>query len=189
MSKRADNCCCSRRSFDSSGIRPLAKSERGQGTVEAAFMIPILMVGMLILLQPGILLYDRIVMQAAASEACRLLATSTDELGDMEESCEEFVRHRLSAVPQVSIFHVHDDECSWVISFEGDEDSQTVRVSISNEVEPLPLIGSGAKLLGLLDSSDNFVIEVTCEQETQPSWVASSDVGMDASEWAGAWLS
>lgn len=189
MSKGANIRCLPRCRSGSGWISQLVLGERGQGTVEAAFMIPILMVGMLILLQPGILLYDRIVMQAAASEACRLLATSTDELGDMEESCEAFVRHRLSAVPQVSIFHVHDDECSWVISFEGDEDSQTVSVSISNKVEPLPLIGTCARLLGLLDLSGNFVIEVSCEQETQPSWVASSDVGMDASEWAGAWLS
>ena len=43
--------------------------ESGQATVEAAFLLPVLFVGLLLLMQPGILLYDRLVMQAAASEA------------------------------------------------------------------------------------------------------------------------
>ena len=44
--------------------------ESGQATVEAAFLLPVLFVGLLLLMQPGILLYDRLVMQAAASEGC-----------------------------------------------------------------------------------------------------------------------
>ena len=73
--------------------------ESGQATVEAAFLLPVLFVGLLLLMQPGILLYDRLVMQAAASEGCRLLATKTAAAGDMAESCEAFVRHRLGAIP------------------------------------------------------------------------------------------
>ena len=46
--------------------------------MEAAFALPIALLLVLLLVQPGILLYDRIVMQGAAAEACRLLAT-TDE--------------------------------------------------------------------------------------------------------------
>ena len=64
--------------------------ESGQATVEAAFLIPVLLVALLLLMQPGILLYDRLVMNAAASEACRLLATKTDAAGDMAEGCEAF---------------------------------------------------------------------------------------------------
>ena len=86
--------------------------ESGQATVEAAFLIPVLLVALLLLMQPGILLYDRLVMNAAASEACRLLATKTDAAGDMAESCEAFVRRRLGAVPPVSCFHVHEGGCS-----------------------------------------------------------------------------
>ena len=87
--------------------------ESGQATVEAAFLLPVLFVGLLLLMQPGILLYDRLVMQAAASEGCRLLATKTAAAGDMAESCEAFVRHRLGAIPPVSCFHVHEGACSW----------------------------------------------------------------------------
>ena len=43
--------------------------ESGQATVEAAFLLPVLFVGLLLLMQPGILLYDRLVMQAALCSA------------------------------------------------------------------------------------------------------------------------
>ena len=54
-------------------------------------LIPVLFTALLLLLQPGILLYDRMVMQGAAAEGCRLLATKTAALGDMDGSCEAFV--------------------------------------------------------------------------------------------------
>ena len=173
------------------GPRRPEPRDRGQGTVEAAFLIPVLFVGLLLLLQPGILLYDRIVMGAAASEACRLLVTSTDAAGDMTESCESFVRHRLSAVPQVDCFHVHGGGagCSWEIELSGTEDSESVSVTIRNQAEPLPLIGAASTLLGIVNEEGNYVIEVSCEQDSQPSWLLSSELGLDPSEWAGAWAS
>lgn len=161
----------------------------GQASVEAAFLIPVLLMGVLLLVQPAILLYDRMIMSATASEACRLLVTKTDVLGSMDESCEAFVRHRLAAIPQVSCFHVHEGECSWEILLEGDETSDTVSVSIKNQVEPLPLLGSMATLLGITNASGYFELEVTCFQSTQPSWVSSCEVGQSPSSWVGAWLS
>ncbi len=53
----------------------MLRDERGQATVEAAFAVPVLMVLVLVLVQPGIILYDRIVMEGAAAAGCRLLAT------------------------------------------------------------------------------------------------------------------
>ena len=100
---------------------------RGQGTVEAAVAIPVVFLLLLLLLQPGIVLYDRLVMGNAAAEGCRLLATST---GDMGGSCEAFIRHRLAAVPQHDCFHVHHGDCSWKIELLGDETAQTVTVRI-----------------------------------------------------------
>lgn len=167
--------------------RLLAQVNRGQGTVEVAFLMPVLFVGLLLLVQPGILLYDRIVMGAAASEACRLLATKTDVAGDMGESCEAFVRHRLGAVPPVACFHVHDGGCSWDIVLEGDEQSETVRVVIRNEARPLPLLDAGGILLGLVNGAGNFEIEVAAEQQTQPAWVDSSELGRDPAGWVGGW--
>ncbi|BAK45336.1 TadE/TadG family type IV pilus assembly protein [Eggerthella sp. YY7918] len=172
--------------------RPLwgpMRDERAQGTVEAAFLIPLLFVGLLLLIQPGVLLYDRLVMTSAASEACRLLATKTDALGDMTESCEAFVRHRLGAVPPVSCFHLHEGACSWDIRFEGDENTNIVRVTITNEARPLPLIGAGGALLGIVNDAGNFTIEVSVEGQTQPAWVETVEAGRNPSGWVGAWSS
>lgn len=164
-------------------------SECGQATVEAAFLIPVLLVGLLLLVQPGILLYDRLVMNAAAVEACRLMATKTAAAGDMGQSCEAFVKHRLGAVPPVTCFHVHEGRCTWDIRLEGDEASGVVRASITNEARPLPVLGVGGALLGILNENGNFRIEVQAEQQTQPDWVAGSPAGSDPAGWVGAWLS
>lgn len=81
----------------------LHAGERGQATVEAAFLIPVLFTVLLLSVQPGMVLYDRIVMQAAASDACRLAAVKTDAVGDSSQAVEAFVRHRLGAIPPVPL--------------------------------------------------------------------------------------
>lgn len=166
----------------------IMKEERGQGTVEAAFVIPVLFLLLLMLLQPGIVLYDRLVMGNAAAEGCRLLATATDASGSMQGSCEAFVRHRLAAVPPHDCFHVHDGSCSWGIDLQGDESSGVVSVHITNELKPLPLFDAGASLLGLTNGRGNLEIEETVTMPTQPGWVASSPAGSSPSGWVGAWL-
>lgn len=165
------------------------KDERGQGTVEAAFVIPVLFVLMLMLLQPGIVLYDRLVMGNAAAEGCRLLATATDANGSMQGSCEAFIRHRLAAVPPHDCFHVHGSGCSWGIDLQGGESSGVVSVRISNEFKPLPLFGAGSHLLGLTNERGNLVIEETVSMPTQPDWAAASPLGLAPSAWVGGWLS
>lgn len=161
---------------------------RGQGTVEAAVVIPVLFLLLLLLLQPGIVLYDRLVMGNAAAEACRLLATGTDSFGSMKRSCEAFVRHRLAAVPPHQCFHVHEGSCSWDIKFSGNESSPQVTVSIANELRPLPLFDAGAKLLGLANASGNLEIEESVTLPTQPAWAASSELGLNPSSWVGGWF-
>lgn len=52
-------------------------SESGQSTVEAAVLLPVLFVVFGLLLQPAILLYNRCIMNAAAAEGCRLVATGS----------------------------------------------------------------------------------------------------------------
>ncbi len=104
---------------------------------------------LLLLLQPGILLYDRMVMEGAAAEACRLLATKTAAQGDMDGSCEAYVRRRLGAVPPHDCFHVHPEAARGTSASRATKRSQTVRVSIATEVRPLPLLDTGASLLGM----------------------------------------
>ena len=165
------------------------KESNGQGTIEAAVTIPVLFMLMLMLLQPGIVLYDRLVMGSAAAEGCRLLATSTSSLGSMAGSCEAFVRHRLASVPQHECFHVHKADCSWDIEMSGDEAAGSVTVRISNELKPLPLFDVGSTLLGLTNGSGHLVIEESVTMPTQPDWVWSSPSGTDPGSWIGAWQS
>ena len=170
-------------------MQSVIQDERGQGTVEAAVVIPVLFLLMLLLLQPGIIMYDRLVMRNAAAEGCRLLATATDANGSMQGSCEAFIRHRLAAVPQHDCFHVHGGGCSWDIRLSGGESSDTVSVSIANEVRPLPLFDAGSRLLGLTNGNGNLVIRETVTMPVQPGWVASSPSGTDPAGWIGEWLS
>ena len=103
----------------------LRVGERGQATVEAAFFIPVLFTVLLLSVQPCMVLYDRMVMQAAVSDACRLVAVKTDAAGDSSQAVEAFVRHRLGCIPPVSCFHVHEGGCSgegsarWAVDGDG----------------------------------------------------------------------
>ena len=56
----------------------------GQSTIEAAFLIPVIFVCLLVLIQPAILLVNKLVMEAAAYEGCRYALTCV-ETGRSEE--------------------------------------------------------------------------------------------------------
>lgn len=155
---------------------------KAQSTVEAAFALPILMLLVLLLIQPGILLYDRMIMAQAAAEGCRLYSTAAS---DVTDKCENYIRRRLSAIPQLDQFHMHSDGCTWEISFSGGESSQVSHVEISTEVRPLPLLGSGMRLLGFLNSRGNLVMKVESTQKMQPDWISNSIDGQNPEMWAG----
>lgn len=158
-------------------------SEIAQGTVEAAFALPVLMILLLLLLQPGIVLYDRIVMQSAAAEGCRLMTTASSADAS---NCDDFIRRRLSAIPQIDQFHVHSSGCSWQIDLSGDEASGNVSVKITNKLKPLPLLDAGSALLGIVDAQGCLKIEVESTQKTQPDWLLSSTEGAGTpASWVG----
>ena len=171
-------------------MRCCTDGRSGQATVEAAFALPVLCLALLLLLQPGILLYDRMVMEAAASEACRLLATKTDAVGPMDEAARAAVLHRLGSVPPAACFHVHDERgCSWTVDLQGDEGSGYVSAAIQTEVRPLPLLGSAAALLGLANDRGNLVVRVERTALAQPDWVDGADAGRIPRDWIGRWAS
>ena len=176
-----------RSSCERTVVNDFLKDDSGQGTVEAAVVIPVLFLLLLMLIQPGIVLYDRLVMGNAAAEGCRLLATRTDVHGSMAGSCEAFIRHRLAAVPQHDCFHVHHASCSWDIELIGDETSETVTVRIGNELKPLPLFDAASKLLGMTNGSGNLEISEEVTLPTQPEWVAGSEHGIAPTDWIGEW--
>lgn len=87
------------------------KHESGQAAVECAFLIPVVLLLLMLLIQPGIILYNHTVMKAAASEGCRLLATKNDASTD-QSSYEDSIRRHLGSIPQQENFHVHQSGCS-----------------------------------------------------------------------------
>ena len=162
------------------GAANALKGDAAQATIEAAFVLPVLMLLFLMLLQPGVYLYDRMVMSNAAAEGCRLLATSSTE---DRQTCEDFVRRRLSAIPQTDIFHIHRNGCSYSIEFDGSESSETVSVKITNRIKPLPLLDMTMAFAGLSDSSGSIGITVEATSPTQPEWVRASADGTDPEGW------
>lgn len=157
----------------------------GQSTVEAAFIVPVLLGCVLLLAQPCVYLYDRTVMQSAASSACRLLSTLSEGEGDLVDG---YVRRRLAAVPQQDCFHVHEgSSCSWNIETQGSQASDSVSVVIENKVKPLPLLDFSCKAVGLTGSDGCWTIRVEAHMPTQPDWARSSASGSDPAAWVGDW--
>jgi hypothetical protein len=159
---------------------PLHKAfsgSQGQATVEAAYLIPLLMLLILLLTQPIILLYNRMVMENAAAEACRLLATSTAQGAYAPDKYEGYIKRRLAAIPPIDIFHAHVGSKTWDIAMQGGEESASTEVRITNKLKPLPLLGWGTQLLGMCDVDGYLTQEVTVSLPTQPEWVWRDNSG------------
>ena len=162
-------------------------SHRGQASLEAALLIPLLFFSFFTLLQPGIILYDLLVMKNAAAETCRLLATKPPESSETNASYEQFAKHRLAAIPSHDLFHIHKQRCSWKIELTGDETTSEVSVSISNAIRFLPLFQFGAEIMGLLDDNGNFVLSTQCSQNTKPEWILNNELGLSPRSWIEQW--
>ena len=160
--------------------RPVRHAELGQATVEAAVVLPVLLAIFGLLLEPVVLLYDRAVMQAAASEACRAVATQTAD----DAAIEAFVLRRLAAVPQKGIFHVGAND-GWEIEVTGGELSDAVAVTITHEVDTLPLWGVAAGLSAHMTSGGRCEQTVLATSALQPTWATDLDDGPD--DWIGEW--
>ena len=155
------------------------KDRRGQATVEAAFALPVLMLLILMMMQPAIYLYDLVVMRNAAAEGCRLISTSTSDVS----TNEDYIRRRLTAIPDIDIFHIHSGGCTYEISIVGDEEASEVSVKISNQIKPLPLLDLAMKCGNALNAKGNLTIETEVSMATQPSWVSSSSEGSSPKGW------
>lgn len=168
------------------GARNTLSNKRGQATVEAAIMIPLLFLLLLMLLQPSILLYNRVIMQNAAAEGVRLLSTRVDSGTYSAEKYEGYIKRRLASIPPIDIFHAHTGARTWDIVLVGNDNSSKVQVKITNKVRPLPLLDLGASLFGITDSNGYITQTVEVSAPTQPDWVWSNNSGSPA-EWASRW--
>lgn len=160
---------------------------RAQATVEAAYLIPVVFILLLLLIQPGIVLYNHMVMRAAASEGCRLLATKTDVVGLSAEKCEAYILRRLGSIPPQDNFHIHHDRCSWEIELLGDETSEYVQVNIKNKMKFLPFFDATGSLLGITEGSGIYTQEVIEKMPTQALWVTESEYGLNPQAWIEKW--
>lgn len=150
-------------------------SERGQSTVEAAVVLPSVMLVFALLLQPMCLSYTRAVMRGAAGECARAAATAYgSDLG----SCKAFALRRLEAVPEVPLFHV-GGQGDWSVQIERGEGR--VNVQITGHARPLPLIGALSALASMRDGR-GVVLRVSLSERTRPDWV-----GGDYGAWQSMW--
>lgn len=159
-----------------SDVDALVRDESGQSTVEAALLIPTVMVVLALLLQPACLLYTRSVMGAAAAEGVRVMATGVGG----SEACESYVLRRLEAVPPVSIFHSGGMD-DWVVSASGPDENGRASVEVVGHVKPLPLFGTVVSALAASDD-EGVVLRVRVEESVRSSWV-----GGDYGDWVGIW--
>ncbi len=144
----------------------------GQSSVEAALLLPSLMVVVALLIQPTCLLYTRCIMSSAANEAVRMLATATNK-----DEVIAFVKRRLAAVPEVSIFHSGGED-DWAVEVEQGEE---VSVAVTGHVRPLPLMGFISAALGTADET-GLAMSVSAKGKSQQVWVEGS-----YDDWADLW--
>lgn len=155
----------------------IAREDRAQSTVEAAFLLPTFLTLILLALQPVCLLYTRAVMESAAAETARLMTTTTAEDDDLKE----FTRRRLAAVPNVSFFHA-GGPLSWDIELGRADAGDVSSVSVSGEVKPLPVIGAFAQAMGGTAEGGYVELKVDVSYQSRPEWLEG-----DYDSWIAAW--
>lgn len=145
--------------------------ERAQATVEAAFLLPVFLMVLLLSLQPACVLYTRAVMESAAAETARLLVTTKEEA---QEGVRAFAMRRLAAVPDISIFHA-GGPLAWDVRLASSgEPDWTVSVSIEGAVTPLPVIGAFARAFGATNAQGDIEVSVTAGYEGRAKWLEGS---------------
>ena len=133
-----------------------------------------------LLLQPACALYTRAVMQGAAAEGLRVLATRDASGVGTDAACRAYVLRRLRAVPEVAAFHVGGAD-AWEVTVEGDSGSGEARVEVAGNFRPLPLVGGLARTLGEADG-DEVVLRVRASERTRPAWLEG-----DYGSWVEIW--
>lgn len=162
-------------------IEAVIQERRAQSSIEAALLLPVLVVVFALLLQSGIVMYTKINMRVAAAQACRLYAVQAEgfERRHQKDRYREFVLHRLQAVPKLEIFHKGSDK-DWNIRFETSQGS--VAVSIEHEYRPLPLWGLAASFMGYERRDGAVTTKVKVSSPVRPAWIKGG-----YREWQAQW--
>ncbi len=150
----------------------------GQATLESALLIPAVMLVLLVLLQPVVLLTTHMVMASAAAEGARL-AGVVPTSGMAETRIVDLCRMRMEALPPSPVFH-RGDAGAWEVTFAEDDDGATT-VTISHEVQLLPLVAQAYVLIGG-DPDGAYTQTVSSRGRFAPQWVEGS-----YEEWSEVW--
>lgn len=137
----------------------------GQSSIEAALLLPTLLIIIALLVEPICLLYTKSIMNAACSEGLRVAATSSDT-----QLIESYIRRRLKAVPEVPLFHI-GGEHDWSIDI--DCNSKTAKIDLKGHASPLPPIGWCLSLIGQTDGR-GIVLQSSLSMQTRPEWIEGS---------------
>jgi hypothetical protein len=143
--------------------------------VEAAVLLPTLMLLLSMLVQPVCMGYTRMIMAHAAAETLRVMATSPDEA-----TARNYALRRLRAVPEASLFHAGADR-DWQIQVGREDEGRVAVASIAGHVRPLPFFGILASAFGERDGQ-GVVLRVQVRGNVRPAWV-----GGDYGEWQEMW--
>lgn len=147
------------------GERRVPRSRTGQSSVEAAVLLPVLMLVFALLVQPCCLLLTRMIMGHVAAQTVRVAAFAS------EATARAYALRRLEAVPEASPFHV-GGRADWDVGVSHMGDGR-VRVRIVGHARPLPLLGSLAALAGMRDGRGVVLAVEVCER-VRPEWLGGS---------------
>ena len=147
---------------------------RGQMSVEAALLLPTVLLLVAFLVQPACVLYTRSAMASTAAELARVMATARCS----EDEVRAFALRRLASVPKLSIFHEGGDE-DWEV--EASEDGGRAVIRIAGRVRPLPVLGVLASAFGET-SGECVVLRVEATEDVRADWVGGA-----YEDWIGMW--
>jgi Tfp pilus assembly protein PilE len=115
------------------------RSERGQALVELPFVVVLVCVLSLVLLQPLVQLYTKMVLGQVAAGLCRVVATQGEEVaGTQQVLLSAYAADKLEGLPKGSAFY---QPGSLRVEVSGAAHTERIEVQVSVRQTPLPLIG------------------------------------------------
>lgn len=155
--------------------------DAGQATVEAAITTLFFFGIIILLVQPTIWLYTRMVMGSAAGETARVVATRTPDMS--ERAIGLYALRRLQAVPPVSYFRVDDgsEMEGWKVDLAGGPDAEWATVTISCKQQPMPFLGLIANVAGMTGTDGLMTMRVSA------SVPAKDPKAGTYKDWGGGW--
>jgi hypothetical protein len=131
------------------------RSEDGQALSEAPVVITTLCVLCLILFQPVVTLYTKMVLGATAASLCRVVATRGPV--DDQALLQSYSQGKISGLPRGSAFQVPG---SLRVEISGDAHADEIRVRLSLAQKTLPLLGL------LVGAHRDGTVEVSAEAKS-----------------------